>query len=85
MLEHHIDPPARQQMVLSGIKAMYRAAGVPGPPGLGRRVSAVSTPEQLATLLEEVWPRTTAKPVAGEGSRRPCSRACSRPCPAAPN
>ena len=69
VLEHHIDPPARQQMVLSGIKALYRAAGVAGPTGLGRRVSAVSTPEQLATLLEEVWPKTTAKPVAGEGAR----------------
>jgi carboxyl-terminal processing protease len=64
VLEHHIDPPARQQMVLSGIKALYRAAGVAGPPGLGRRASAVSTPEQLATLLNEVWPKTTAKPVA---------------------
>ena len=64
VLEHHIDPPARQQMVLSGIKAMYRAAGVAGPPGLGRRASAVLTPEQLATLLNEVWPKTTAKPVA---------------------
>ncbi len=64
VLEHHIDPPARQQMVLSGIKAMYRAAGVSGPSGLGGRVSAVSTPEQLATLLREVWPKTTAKAVA---------------------
>ncbi len=64
VLEHHIDPPARQQMVLSGIKAMYRAAGVSSPPGLGRRASAVSTPEQFAALLSEVWPKTTAKPVA---------------------
>jgi C-terminal peptidase prc len=64
VLEHHIDPPARQQMVLSGIKALYRAAGVAVPLGLGGRVSAVSTPEQLAALLAEVWPKTTAKPVA---------------------
>ena len=49
-------------MILSGIKALYRAAGVPAPPGLGRRVSAVATPEQLAALLAEVWPKTTAKP-----------------------
>ena len=66
VLENHIDPPARQQMILAGIKALYRAAGVPDPTGLGRRVSAVATPEQLAALLEEVWPKTTAKPVAVE-------------------
>ena len=66
VLEHHIDPPARQQMILSGIKALYRAAGVPVPLGLGRRVSAVTTPEQLAALLEEVWPKSTAKSVAAK-------------------
>ena len=64
VLEHHIDPPARQQMILSGIKALYRAAGVPVPAGLGRRVSAIATPDQLAELLAEVWPKATAKPVA---------------------
>jgi carboxyl-terminal processing protease len=64
VLENHVDPPARQQMILSGIKVLYRVAGVPVPPGLGRRVSAITTPEQLAAFLEEVWPRTTAKPIA---------------------
>ena len=24
VLEHHIDPPARQQMILGGVKALYR-------------------------------------------------------------
>jgi carboxyl-terminal processing protease len=64
VLEHHIDPPARQQMILSGIKALYQAAGAPVPAGLGRRVSAVATPEHLAALLAESWPKATAKPVA---------------------
>ena len=63
VLENHIDPPARQQMILAGIKALYRAAGRPDPMGLGRRVSAVATPEQLAALLKEMWPQTTARPV----------------------
>jgi carboxyl-terminal processing protease len=66
VLEHHIDPPARQQMILSGIKMLYRSAGLPAPPALGRRASAVATPEQLATLLAEVWPKTTAKPISAE-------------------
>src|SRR5262245_54542193 len=48
VLEHHIDPPARQQMILSGLKALYRVAGLPAPAELGRRASAVATPEQLA-------------------------------------
>jgi C-terminal peptidase prc len=66
VLEHHIDPPARQQMILSGIKALYGAAGVPVPAGLGRRVSAIATTEQLAAFLADVWPKATAKPVAAK-------------------
>jgi carboxyl-terminal processing protease len=61
VLEHHIDPPARQQMILSGIKALYHAAGVPVPSGLSRRVSALATPEQLVTFLADAWPKATAK------------------------
>ena len=66
VLEHHIDPPARQQMILGGVKALYRASGVPVPAGLSRRVSALTTPEQLAALLAEVWPKSTAKPIAAK-------------------
>ena len=83
VLENHIDPPARQQMVLSGIKALSRAAGLPVPPGLGRRVSAMTTPEQLAALLEEALAGKRGH-VAASSSRKPCSRACSRPSPGAP-
>ena len=64
VLDQHIDPPARQQMILGAIKALYRAAGMPVPPGLSRRVSSLTTPEQVATLLAEVWPKSTAKPIA---------------------
>lgn len=65
VLEHHIDPPARQQMILSAIKAVHAAAGVPAPPELRRRVSAIATPDQVAALLKDAWPRTTSGPVAG--------------------
>jgi len=64
VLAHHIDPPPRQQMILGGIKALYKAAGLPVPPGLSRRVSALATPEQLANLLADIWPKSTAKSVA---------------------
>jgi carboxyl-terminal processing protease len=66
VLQHHIDPPARQQMILSAIKALYKASGEPVPPGLGRRVSALTTPDQLASLLAEIWPKSSAKPVAAQ-------------------
>ncbi len=44
ILRHHLDPPARQQMILAGIKGLYEAAGLPIPAGLSRRVSALTTP-----------------------------------------
>jgi len=64
VLEHHLDPPARQQMILGGIKALYRAADLPVPAGLSRRVSSLTTPEQLAALLADVWPKSTKKPIS---------------------
>jgi carboxyl-terminal processing protease len=60
VLEHHIDPPARQQMLLSGLKALNSAAGATAPVGLSRRVSAVTTRAQLAAILAEAWPKSTA-------------------------
>jgi carboxyl-terminal processing protease len=56
VLEHDIDPPTRQQMILTGIKAVYKAAGKPVPERLSSRVSMITTPEQVLSLLEEVWP-----------------------------
>jgi carboxyl-terminal processing protease len=64
VLEHHIDPPTRQQMILSGLKALYRAAGKPVPAGLSGRLSAVTTREQFEPMLIEAWRSTSAKPLA---------------------
>ena len=69
VLEYHIDPPARQQMILGGIKACTERPDSPVPAGLSRKVSSVATPEQLAELLVEVWPKSTAKPTSGAGPR----------------
>ncbi len=66
VLEHHVDPPVRQQMVLSGIKSLYRAAGVAEPLGLGRKVSAITTVEQLDGLLRDVWPRAASRPLRAQ-------------------
>ncbi len=64
VMAHHIDPPARQQMILDGVKALYRVSGAPAPTGLSRRVSAVTAPGQLESVLANIWPKSTAKPVA---------------------
>ena len=61
VLTHHIDPPTRQQMILSGIQALYQATGLPLPPGLSRRVSSVTTLTQLNSLLVDIWPPKPAK------------------------
>jgi carboxyl-terminal processing protease len=66
VLTHSVDPPARQQMILTGIKALHEAAGLPAPIGLGRRVSTVATPEQLSGLLAETWPSKPGKEMTTE-------------------
>src|SRR5258708_24764739 len=66
VMQNHIDPPARQQMILAGIKALYHAAGLPVPSGLSLRISKLTTPEQFAALLAELWPAEPAKPVPAQ-------------------
>jgi C-terminal peptidase prc len=56
VLEKDIDPPARQQMLLQALRALSRQGKEKAPANLAERVSAVTTPEQLAVLLDEVWP-----------------------------
>jgi carboxyl-terminal processing protease len=56
VIEHHIDAPARQQMILEALKSLHRAARVPVPPGLARHVSKITTPEELAPVLDVAWP-----------------------------
>jgi carboxyl-terminal processing protease len=59
VLANHLDPPARQQMILGGIKALYQAAGLSFPFGLSRSVSEVCSTEQLTALLDKHWPRSS--------------------------
>jgi len=56
VLDHHIEPSSRQEMILGGLKGLYRAAGISVPSGLARRASTISNPEQLGSLLDELWP-----------------------------
>ena len=56
VLDRHVDPPTRQQMILAGLRALHKAGKIPSPPGLARRVSALQAPEPLAAILAEAWP-----------------------------
>jgi C-terminal peptidase prc len=67
VLEQGIDPPARQQMLLYGLKALLSQDSGKAAPNLGARVSDVTTPEQFAALLAEVWPAKGTPDVNGEG------------------
>jgi hypothetical protein len=51
VLEHHIDPPVRQDMIHGAIKGLFAKARLPVPSGLSRRVSALTTPDQFAALI----------------------------------
>jgi C-terminal peptidase prc len=64
VLEQDIDPPARQQMLLLGLKALLRSASKPVPSNLPARLSAVTTAEQFAAVLSEFWPGDEARPLA---------------------
>ncbi len=64
VLEQDIDPPARQQMLLHGLKVLLRQGKGKRPLNLAERVSAVTTPEQFAVLLSEVWPSDENQPDA---------------------
>jgi carboxyl-terminal processing protease len=54
VLDRHIDPPVRQQMLLTGVKALLAKSGTPLPFDLSVRISAVTTPEQFDALVKEV-------------------------------
>ncbi|HEY7327707.1 MAG TPA: S41 family peptidase [Gemmataceae bacterium] len=65
VLEQDIDPPARQQMLLQGIKALRRQSKGKTPSNLAERVSSVTTPEQFSALLAELWPSEANQIAAG--------------------
>jgi carboxyl-terminal processing protease len=54
VLERHIDPPARQQMLLAGVKALYRADNQPAQSGLSRRISQLAGEDEIKAYLEDV-------------------------------
>ena len=51
ILEHHIDPPTKQEMILLGVKSVFQAADKPVPKGLSQRISELSTNAQIVDYL----------------------------------
>src|SRR5262245_31369956 len=60
VLDNQVDPPARQDMLLGGLRELYRAANETPPADLGRRVSDVATPEQFTPLLRDLLGKVKA-------------------------
>jgi carboxyl-terminal processing protease len=67
VLEKHVDPCTRQEMILGGTRALFKAAGAEQPAGLSSRVSELTTEDQLAAFLNETWPVTPEAAKAGPG------------------
>jgi C-terminal peptidase prc len=61
VLEKDIDPPARQEMLLHGIKALLRKTNGKAPTNLAGRISDVTTLEQFTVVLADVWPAKRAE------------------------
>jgi carboxyl-terminal processing protease len=55
VLDNHVDPPTRQELVLAAARVLTRQAGRPVPAGLSARVSALATDEELSKLLAALW------------------------------
>jgi carboxyl-terminal processing protease len=68
VLRQHVEPPPRQEMLLSGARTLLKAAGVAVPPDLSRRVSELTTEEQMTAFVRDLWDQAaTAKaPAAAE-------------------
>jgi len=59
VLQNHIDPPTRQEMIRGGFKALLDEAKQACPADLSARVSEVRTREDLTALLTQIWPKST--------------------------
>jgi C-terminal peptidase prc len=64
--EKHPDPPPRAAMIAAAAEAVLKAARITVPDDLARRAARVTTREQFATFLQQVWPRDAVEPPADQ-------------------
>jgi carboxyl-terminal processing protease len=55
VLDRHLDPPARQEMLLGATRSLVRAAKGTLPADASRRISSVTDPEHFARVLQRIW------------------------------
>ncbi|HEV8001689.1 MAG TPA: S41 family peptidase [Planctomycetaceae bacterium] len=67
VLDQHPEPTTRQEMILAGLRSATGPKNLAAP-NLGRRVSDLKTKEDLATLLNELWP-PIMRPTATDSNR----------------
>jgi C-terminal peptidase prc len=70
VLDHHITPPTRQELILAGLRSAFGWKNLPIP-DLSRRVSDLRTVADLTDLLSELWPKFTHN---GEASSEPVAK-----------
>jgi C-terminal peptidase prc len=59
VLDRHVSPPVRQQLLMTALQAAFRTNGKHAPIDLARRVSQVVSEKQLADLLELAGPKVS--------------------------
>ena len=59
VLQNHIDPPTRQEMILRGFKVLLTFSKSTLPYDLSARVSEVRTQDELTAVLTRLWPHLT--------------------------
>ena len=57
ILDKHLEPPTRQEMLLGAVRGLFQAAKTEPPTDLARRVSAVGSRDEFSALLRDVWPK----------------------------
>jgi C-terminal peptidase prc len=70
VLDNHIEPPTRQEMLLCGLTALY---GDDAPAGLSRAVSDVAKEGDFIKCLIQFWPKASGNPGLSAAEANPSS------------
>ncbi len=57
VLDKHVEPPVRQEMLLGAARNLLHASGQVPQADLGRQVSGITTQAEFAALLKTLWPQ----------------------------
>lgn len=52
----HLEPCPRRDMILAGMTALLKSTNMASPPDLESRAAAITSVDQLAIFLAEIWP-----------------------------